>query len=202
MWPCKWWIWKALSIIWTGPVLCRPLTYTVSIIFLKTANEGEFRSSCLSYTLTQTVITVQVVLYLKMIVICLFVVLNFQANITTFHPQSKELLLLISNLNLTLASISVPQQGTGFEELLMFQWEIFWTASFRTCDFYFKLFFPCFYTTLSILIYSFPPGNTFALNTRSYVYLVPAAYCFHWDLCDLTIKRKITDILGIKSRRN
>lgn len=63
-------------------------------------------------------------------------------------------------------------------------------------------FFSCFFTTLSALIYSFPPGNTFALKIRSSVYLVPAAYCFHGVLFDLTINRKITDIPGIISRRN
>lgn len=67
--------------------------------------------------------------------------------------------------------------------------------------FFFKLF-SCFCTTLSALIYSFPSGNTFALRIRCSVYLVPAAYCFHGVLFDLPINRKITDTLGIKSRRN
>lgn len=143
MWPCKWWFWKSLSIIWTGSVLWRPLTYTVSIIFLKPSNEGgcipEFLSQLRTHTNSSHCAGCIISQNDRGLFVCF---LTFQASITIFHLRSKELLLLISNLNPTLASMSMPQQGTGFEELLMFQREIFWTDSFRTCDFYFKLFSP------------------------------------------------------------
>lgn len=82
-------------------------------------------------------------------------------------------------------------QGKTFEQIV----------SEHVIFIFFKLF-SCLCTTLSALIYSFAPGNTFALKIRSSVYLVPAAYCFHVVLFDLKINRKITDILGIKLKRN
>lgn len=85
-------------------------------------------------------------------------------------------------------------QGKPFEQIV----------SEHVIFIFFKLF-SYFCTTLSELIYSFPPGNAFALKIlkiRCLVYLVPAAYSFHGVLFDLTINRKMTDVLRIKRRRN
>lgn len=82
-------------------------------------------------------------------------------------------------------------QGKPFEQIV----------SEHVIFIFFKLF-SYFCTTLSELIYSFPPGNAFALKIRCLVYLVPAAYSFHGVLFDLTINRKMTDVLRIKLRRN
>lgn len=79
----------------------------------------------------------------------------------------------------------------------MFQGKTFEQIVSEHVIFIFLIFFSCFCTTLSALTYSFPSGNTFALKIRSSVYLVPAAYCFHGVLFDLTINRKITDILEL-----
>lgn len=135
VWPCNWWIWKALSIIWTGSVLQRPLNCTASFLFLKTCNEGGYVLECLSQLHTCTGISHSaLVLHLKIVVICLLVWFNFE-QVLQLHPQSKLLLLLISNLNLGKCVNS--SAGHWFWRATYVPGENFWTDCFRTCDFYF-----------------------------------------------------------------